>query len=143
MVVLNGKDEDQRLRGRVPNLALCRARELSEAGVTVLVLEEGDDACRDFRFLGRYGLLTYLDDHYQAPFTYVRFVVESGRRIFEALLAPSERYLLVVPDEDWVDHRLQVVLDVEGEEVALATEIGHAEICPVLREAQEGDRIGE
>ncbi|GFO57252.1 hypothetical protein GMSM_42590 [Geomonas sp. Red276] len=53
---------------------------------------------------------------YQAPFEYVRYVVEAGRRVFEALLAPSGRYLLVVPEEDWVDDRLLIVLDVEGEE---------------------------
>jgi hypothetical protein len=39
-----------------------------------------------------------------------------GRRVFEALFAPSGRILLVAPDEDWVDERLLLVLDVEGEQ---------------------------
>lgn len=116
MISLSGWDKDEALRGRVPEIALRLAQGLRESGVTVLVLERGDDVRRDFRMVGRYGLLTYLDDHYQAPFEYVRFVVEGERRVFLALLAPSGRYMLVVPEEDWVDDRLLVVLDVEGEE---------------------------
>ena len=115
MVVLTGEEGDEALRGRVPDVALRRAAEHREKGVTVVVLERGDDVRRNFRMAGRYGLLTYLDDHYQQPFEYVRFVHERGRRVFEALLAPFGRFLLVAPDEDWVDERLLVVLDVEGE----------------------------
>lgn len=117
MISLCGSEEEEALRGLVPEIALRHAKELRENGVTVLVLERGDDVRRDFRMVGRYGLLTYLDDHYQAPFEYVRYVVEGGRRVFVALLAPSRRYLLVVPEEDWVDDRLLVVLDVEAEEL--------------------------
>lgn len=115
MIVLAGDEKDESLRGRVPELALRRAGELRGQGVAVLVLERGDDVRRDFPMAGRYGLLTYLDDHYQTPFEYVRYAVEGDRRVFEALLAPSERYLLVVPEENWVDDRLLIVLDVEGE----------------------------
>ena len=117
MISLTGKEEEEALKGRVPEIALLRSKELRENEVTVLVLERGDDVRRDFRMVGRYGLLTYLDDHYQAPFEYVRYVVEDRRRIFVALLAPTGRYLLVVPEEEWVDDRLLVVLDVEGEEL--------------------------
>lgn len=117
MISLTGKEEEEALKGRVPEIALRRAKEFRENGVTVLVLERGDDVLRNFRMVGRYGLLTYLDDHYQAPFGYVRYVVVGRTRIFVALLAPSGRYLLVVPEEDWVDDRLLVVLDVEGEEL--------------------------
>ncbi len=120
MIVLTGNENDEHLRARVPEHALRRARQLQAENVGVVVMEEGDDVRRDFRMVGRYGLLTYLDDHYQAPFEYVRYVVEGGRRVFEALLAPSGRYLLVVPEEDWVDDRLLVVLDVEGEEIQAA-----------------------
>lgn len=118
MVVLTGEDGDEILRGRVPDLALKRARELRGGGVSVLVLEEGDDVCRNFRMVGRFGLLTYIDDHYQSPFEYVHYVLEKGRKVYEALLAPACKYLLVAPDEKWLDDRLQVVLDVEGEEVS-------------------------
>jgi hypothetical protein len=118
MVILTGEEGEDALRGRVPDIALRRAVELRGEGVSVVVVEVGDDVDRDFRRAGRYGLLTYLDDHYQQPFEYVRFVYEGGRRIFEALLAPDGRYLLVVPDEEWVDARLLVVLDVEGEETS-------------------------
>jgi len=118
MVVLTGKEEERTLRGRVPEVALRRAVEMRGEGIFVVAVEEGDDVGRDFPQAGRYGLLTYLDDHYQAPFLYVRFVHEGGRRVFEALLAPSGKFLLVVPEEDWVDDRLLVVLDVEGEEQA-------------------------
>lgn len=120
MIVLTGNENDEPLRARVPEHALRRARQLQAENVGVLVMEEGDDVRRDFRMVGRYGLLTYLDDHYQAPFEYVRYVVEGGRRVFEALLAPSGRYVLVVPEEDWVDDRLLIVLDVEGEEIQAA-----------------------
>lgn len=117
MISLSGGGEEEALKGRVPEVALRQAKELRGSGVTVLVLEREDDVRRDFQMVGRYGLLTYLDDHYQAPFEYVRHVVEGERRVFLALLAPSGRYLLVVPEEDWVDDRLLVVLDVEGEEL--------------------------
>jgi hypothetical protein len=124
MIALTGKEEEGTYEGRVPQLALRRARKLCVEGVTVLVLERGDDVRRDFRVAGRYGLLTYLDDHYQAPFEYVRFIHEGGRRVFEALLAPEGTHLLVAPDEDWVDDRLRVVLDVEGEVVSPGEEKG-------------------
>jgi hypothetical protein len=118
MVILTGKEGEEALRGRVPEIALRRAVEMRGEGIFVVTVEHGDDLRRDFPMGGRYGLLTYLDDHYQAPFAYVRFVHEAGRRVFEALLAPSGKFLLVVPDEDWVDDRLLTVLDVEGEEQA-------------------------
>jgi len=118
MVILTGKDMDESLRGRVPEIALRRAVEMRGKGVSVVAVERGDDVRRDFPMGGRFGLLTYLDDHYQAPFAYVRFVREGGRRVFEALLAPLGKFLLVVPDEDWVDDRLLTVLDVEGEEAS-------------------------
>jgi len=117
MVVLTGKEVDEAQRGLVPELALRRAKELRGEGVTVFVLERGDDVRRDFGMVGRYGLLTYLEDHYQAPFEYVRYVFEGGLRVFEALLAPSGKFLLVVPEEEWVDYRLLIFFDVEGEEV--------------------------
>ena len=114
VVRLTGKKGEEALRSRVPDLALRRARELKGKRVTVLVLEEGDDAVNDFGMVGRFGLVTYLDDHYQAPFAYVRCDVEEGRKVYEALLLPSGRFLLVVPDADCVDSRLRVVLDVES-----------------------------
>ena len=116
MVTLRGEEGEEALKGRVPDIALRRAVELRGEGVSVVIVEVWDHVDRDFRMAGRYGLLTYLDDHYQQPFEYVRFVYEGGRRVFEALLAPEGNYLLVVPDEKWVDDRLLVVLDVEGEE---------------------------
>ena len=116
MEILTGADGEDALRGRVPALAIRRAKELAGEGVTVVVLEETDDAVNDFGMVGRCGLVTYLDDHYQAPFGYVRYTLEEGRKVYEALLLPSGRYLLIVPDVDWVDYRLRVVLDVEGEE---------------------------
>lgn len=143
MISLTGREEEEALRGRVPEVALRCAKELRENGVTVLVLERGDDVRRDFRMVGRYGLLTHLDDHYQAPFEYVRYVVEGRRRVFVALLAPSGSYLLVVPEEDWVDDRLLVVLDVEGEEL-LASGPEEAkrplEMTPNSPSVPEGDR---
>lgn len=143
MISLCGREEEEALRGRVPEIALRHAKELRENGVTVLVLERGDDVRRDFRMVGRYGLLTYLDDHYQAPFEYVRHVVEGGRRVFVALLAPSRRYLLVVPEEHWVDDRLLVVLDVEGEEL-LASGPDAAkrppQMTPIPCSGPDGDR---
>jgi len=116
MVILTGEEGEEVLRGCVPEIALRRAVEMRREGVAVVVVEEGDDVDLDYRWTGRFGLLTHLDDHYIAPFLFVRFVHEGGRRVFEALLAPEGKYLLVVPDEEWVDDRLLVVLDVEGEE---------------------------
>ena len=115
MVILTGEEGEEALRGRVPELALRRAGQMRGEGVSVVTVERGDDVRRDFPMGGRFGLLTHLDDEYEAPFVYVRFVHEGGRRVFEALLAPLGKFLLVVPDEAWVDARLLVVLDVEGE----------------------------
>lgn len=117
MIALAGGAGDAAYRDCVPALALRRARELRKAGVTVIVLERGDNVIKDFLVVGRYGLRTYLDDHYQAPFQYVRITRERGKRVFEALLLPLGKHLLIVPDEEWVDDQLLVVLDVEGEEV--------------------------
>ena len=75
MIVLVGDERDESLSARVPELALRRAKQLQAESVAVVVMEEGDDVRRDFRMAGRHGLLTYLDDHYQAPFEYVRYVV--------------------------------------------------------------------
>lgn len=115
MIILTGTDSDKAHKGKVPEIALRRAEEMAGTGVYVVALEVLDDIGRDLPMAGRYGLLTYLDDHYQAPFEYVRYVEENGRRVFEALLAPEGKFLLVVPEEDWVDDRLLVVLDVEAE----------------------------
>lgn len=146
MIVLTGTEGVENLRGRVSELAIRRAYEVGKGGVSVLVLEKGDDVHRDFLLTGRYGLLTYLDDHYQAPFEYVHYVMEDGRRVYEALLLPSRKYLLVAPDEVWVDERLRIVLEVEGEEVWPSGDGNDQNAptgsCPVSREVPEGDRTG-
>ncbi len=116
MIALAGGPGDAVYWDCVPALALRRAKELRGTGITVVVLERRDDVIKDFLVVGRYGLRTYLDDHYQAPFEYVRYVREGGRKVFEALLLPLGKHLLIVPDEEWVDEQLLVVLDVEGEE---------------------------
>ena len=104
------------LAGRVPELALRRAAGFSGKGI-VLVLEEGDDVERDIPQAGPFGLMTHLDDAWQEPFSYVRYVTEGKRRVYEARLAYGEvPTIVVVPDETWVDDRLLLVLQVEGEE---------------------------
>lgn len=104
------------LAGRVPELALRRAAEFSGKGL-VLVLEEGDDVERDVPQAGPYGLMTHLDDAWQEPFSYVRYVFEGERRVYEALLAyVNVPTLVVVPEAPWVDDRLLLVLQVDGEE---------------------------
>jgi hypothetical protein len=88
----------------------------------VLVLQEEDDPQRDFPQAGRYGLLTHLDDSWQQPFSWVRLVTVRGCRLFVARLAKSYRkgdYVLVVPDTDWVDSRLRLVLDLEAKEASV------------------------
>jgi len=106
------------LAGKVPELALRRAADFSGKGI-ILVLEEGDDVERDFPQAGRYGLLTHIDDAWQEPFSYVRYVTEGERRIYEARLAYSEvPTVVIIPDLPGVDDRLLLVLRVEGEEEA-------------------------
>ncbi|GFO57259.1 hypothetical protein GMSM_42660 [Geomonas sp. Red276] len=140
MVVLAGEEGEEALGGRVPRLALLRAAELRAEGVRVLVVEEGDDVRRDFRMVGRYGLLTYLEDHFQAPFGYVRASEEGGRRMFEASLLPSGRFLLVAPDEDWLDDRLRVTLDVESEGWTDGGPFCPADGWPFSHPVPDGDR---
>lgn len=116
MVVLTGPEQSARVTGTVPELALRLARGLAGDGY-VLVLEEGDDVERDVPQAGRYGLLTHLDDCWQEPFERVLWVRENGRRVFVARLAASRVPTVVVAaDADWLDERLRLVLDVEGEE---------------------------
>ena len=109
-------NDGKTLAGRVPELALRRAADFSGRGI-VLVLEEGDDVEHDIPQAGRYGLMTHLDDAWQEPFSYVRYVTEGERRIYEARLAYGKvPTVVVVPDAVWVDARLLLVLRVEGEE---------------------------
>jgi hypothetical protein len=116
VVVLTGTEEDARLVGKVPELALRLAKDLADGGC-VLVLEEGDNVERDVPQAGRYGLLTYLDDCWQEPFERVLWVRETGARFFVARLAASRvPTVVVVADAEWLDERLRLVLDVEGEE---------------------------
>lgn len=105
------------LAGRVPELALRRAADFSGKGI-VLVLEEGDDVERDVPQAGPYGLMSHIDDAWQEPFSYVRYVTEGERRVYEARLAYGDvPTIVVVPDAPWVDGRLLLVLRVEGEEI--------------------------
>ena len=89
------------------------------SGCRVLVLQEGDDPERDFPQAGRYGLLTHLDDCWQEPFAWVRIVTVMGCRLFVAQLAKcyeKEKYMVVVPDSEWVDERLRLTLKIEAED---------------------------
>lgn len=91
------------------------------SGCHVLVLQEGDDPESDFPQAGKYGLLTHLDDCWQEPYVWVRLVTVRGCRLFVALLARSyspEKHIVIVPDSDWVDERLRLVLRVEAEDSA-------------------------
>lgn len=102
---------------RIPAVAVQVARELPHGG-TVLVLEQGDDVERGVPQAGRFGLLTHLDDCWQEPFAWVRSVRENGGRLFVARLAYGQAPVaIVVPDAEWLDCRLRLVLDLEAEEV--------------------------
>src|SRR6266567_8377293 len=117
MIVLTNCRQAESLRVSIPELAIRRMHEL---GGSVLVLQEGDDIERSVPQAGRYGLLTHLDDEDQAPFEWVSYVFEGGKRVFEAQLNTrgKRQVVVIVPDEKWVDERLAVVLDVEGEEAS-------------------------
>jgi hypothetical protein len=117
MIVLTSCRQAESLRGSIPELAIRRMHEL---GGSVLVLQEGDDIARGIPQAGRYGLLTHLDDEWQAPFDWVRYLFEGGKKFFEAQLntGGKRQVIVIVPDEKWVDERLAVVLDVEGEEAS-------------------------
>lgn len=120
MVVLTAGDESagNGSRAGVPAVALRVARELP-AGGAVVVLEQGDDVERGVPQAGRFGLLTHLDDCWQEPFAWVRSVRENGCRLFVARLAYGRRPVaVVVPDEEWLDSRLRLVLSVEAEEAS-------------------------
>ena len=116
MIVLTSCKQAESLRGSIPELAIRRMHEL---GGSVLVLQEGDDI-EKIPQAGRYGLLTHLDDEWQAPFDWVAIDHEDGKRVFVAQLNTrgKRQVVVIVPDEKWVDDRLAVVLDVEGEEAS-------------------------
>lgn len=116
MVVLTGDEQSAPVAAMVPEPVLRLARSLAGDGC-VLVLEEGDDVERDVPQAGRHGLLTHLDDCWQEPFERVLWVRENGRRVFVARLAACRVPTVVVAaDAVWLDERLRLVLDVEGEE---------------------------
>jgi hypothetical protein len=95
------------------------------AGCRVLVLQEGDDPALDFPQAGKYGLLTHLDDCWQEPFAWVRVVTVRECRLFVAQLVKSYekgKHVVVVPDAEWVDERLLLVLRMEAEEVVTDSE---------------------
>ena len=83
----------------------------------ILVLEEGDEL-RGVPVVGESCASARIDDDWQPPFEYVFFVRENGRRIFEAAvsLAGDAMLILIVPEEPWVDARLMMILDAEGQE---------------------------
>lgn len=119
MIMLTEATQVEALRGRVPELALRCAERLSPGGM-VVVIEEGDDIEKNVPQAGRHGIMTNLDNPWQEPFAFVRFVVEDGRRVFEARLAYGKRPVtVVVPDAAWLDSRLRLVLDLEGEETSI------------------------
>lgn len=114
MVVLTGESPDEAVRDRVPELALRCAACLSPNGL-VVVLEEGDDIEKSVPQAGRHGLMTHMDDPWQEPFAFVHFVIEGGRRVFEARLAYGKHPVtIVVADAPWLDSRLRLVLDLEA-----------------------------
>lgn len=89
------------------------------SGCHVLVLQEGDDPERDFPQAGKFGLLTHLDDCWQEPFAWVRIVTVMGCRLFVAQLAKcyeKGKYMVVVPDSEWVDERLRLTLKIEADD---------------------------
>lgn len=125
MIRLTSAEQARGLAGRIPALAVRRMEQFEgEDGLydpelhgCIVVLEKGDDLSRDVPVPGG-GLLAQLGEEEPSPFEYVCFVRENGRRVFEATipLAGDAMLALIVPDEPWVDERLRLVLDAEGEE---------------------------
>lgn len=116
MIALANRHQAAKLaqEGVIPQLALTRKKRKEN----VLILESTDDVVWDLPQFGRYGLITYIDDHDREQFSSVRFAIENGQRIFAAVTtdqAQRTRYTIIAPDAPWLDHRLRLIFSVEGE----------------------------
>lgn len=128
MVKLTSVAQARQLSGVVPALAVERMVQFEgddgcydpEEHGYIMVLEEGDLIERDFPILGEDGLDAILEGEWLSPFEHVSYVREKDRRIFEATipLGGDAMLVLIVPEAPWVDRRLLLVLDAEGQETA-------------------------
>lgn len=117
MITLTNRRQAAKLaqEGIIPQIALSRKLRKEN----VLVLESSDDVVFGMPHFGRYGLITFIDDHDREQFSSVRFIVENGQRFFAAVTtdrAQRTRYTIVAPDAPWLDHRLRLIFEVEAEE---------------------------
>lgn len=127
MLRLSGTFQANRLpKNRLPQRALQLLLELEKQGPSpydfrqhsrVALLEPADDIAKVPREVGRYGLLEILDSPWRS-YDSVCVFSEAEKRYYELVvtLSPGVRLFLFVPDEDWVDSRLRLVLQVETDE---------------------------
>lgn len=123
MLRLSDSFQASRRKSRLPQRALQLLSELERQEPShydfrrhsrVALLEEGDDIGRVPRELGRDGLLEILDNPWRS-YDSVRTFSEGARRFYELVvtLSPGVSFYLFIPDENWVDDRLRLVLEVE------------------------------
>ena len=123
MIRLTSAAQARTLRDRIPALAVLRMQQFEgEDGQYdpaihghIVVLEAEDQIDRDLPEVGRFGLLDVLDSEWPG-YEYVEVFVENGRRVFEMVIQidADKAVAVIIPDEDWVDPRLRLILEVEA-----------------------------
>ncbi len=121
MIRLTSARQALELRGTIPELAVLRMVQFEGEDNAydpsihghILVIQKGDDISK-IPECGPEGLLDVIDNEWGC-YEYVEAFKESGRKVYEMVIAlDNDRTLaVIIPDEPWLDRRLQCVLETE------------------------------
>ena len=119
MTKLTSTDQAEQLKGKIPELAILRMKQLEgtdgkydpSAHGFIVVLSEDENIVTDFPELGDQGLLSGTEDW--PVFDYVEKFNDGTGDIFEAVshLNNEQVIAFIITDAEWLDSRLRKVLE--------------------------------
>ena len=119
MTKLTSTDQADQLKGKIPELAILRMRQLEGADGLydpsahgfITVVTEQEDVINDFLELGEKGLLSGTSDW--PLFDFVERFPEGSSHVFEAVMHTNDEAVrvFIVPDAAWLDIRLRTILE--------------------------------
>jgi len=119
MTKLTSADQAEQLKGKIPELAILRMKQLQGSDNRydpdhhgyIIVLSEDEDIVTDFPELGAQGLLSGTEEW--PVFDYVEKFNDGTGDIFEAVThLDNERVIaFIISDTEWLDSRLRKVLE--------------------------------